>query len=151
MGRQAALDGVDVILLDNMSLAELRQAVALHQAHPVLQAMAVDVDAGHGQGVGREVAAGDAHLGEGHGGQHGQRAVAGAQVQHLAGGVGHRAVHHPVVVVHHPQVPDLLGQLARLGRTVVVGDPHQHAQPLADATLAKFTATGASNCTKPSG
>jgi hypothetical protein len=32
-----------------------------------------------------EVGAGDLHLGPGHGGQHGQAAVAGAQVQHGVG------------------------------------------------------------------
>ena len=51
-----------------------------------------------------------------------------ADDQHLAAGVGDRSVHHAVVVVDHPQAPDLVGQLAGVRLGVVVGHADQHAQ-----------------------
>ena len=62
-----------------------------------------------------------------------------ADDQHLAGGVGHRTVHHPVVIGHDPQAPDLVGQLARLGLGVVPVHTDQHAETgpdLADRLVA---------------
>ena len=44
----------------------------------------------------------------------------------------HRAVHHPVIVGHDPQAPDLVGQLDRLRSGVVPVHPDQHAQAAGD-------------------
>ncbi|MCY1526178.1 hypothetical protein D9M68_611830 [compost metagenome] len=58
------------------------EPVGLDQRNTVLQPLLVDVDAGHGQGIGGEVGAGHLHLRPGQGRQHSETAVAGAQVQH---------------------------------------------------------------------
>ena len=79
-----------------------------------------------------------------------------ADDQHLAGRVGDRAVHHSVVVVDHPQTPDLVGQLARRCVRVVVRHSDQHAQPRPDLPD-DFSASGPQPspmprktlCTKP--
>src|SRR5690606_31828992 len=68
------------------------EAVALNERDAIGQPVFVDVDACDLQRLAREVGAGDAHLGPGHGGQHGQAAVAGAQVQHAHGGVAQPGV-----------------------------------------------------------
>ena len=49
------------------------------------QAMPFAIDAGHGQGIGADVAAFDVGIGVGHGGQHRQTAIARAQVQDALG------------------------------------------------------------------
>ena len=103
------------------------QAVAFQQGHALLQAVLVYVDAGHSQCVGRDVGAGDLHIGVGHGGQTGQRAVAGAQVQHLGGLVaqpvvdaavgqqlGNKAARHDGALVDiegHADQPGFVGQI----------------------------------------
>ena len=55
-----------------------------------------------------------------------------ADHQELARGVGDGSVHHAGVVVHDPQVPHLVGELARGGLGVGVGDADEHAQARAD-------------------
>jgi hypothetical protein len=47
-------------------------------------------------------------------------------------GVRERAVHHAVVVVHHSQAPDLVGQLARRAPRVVVCHADQHSTARTD-------------------
>ena len=46
--------------------------------------------------------------------------------------VGGGQVHHPLLVVEHPQPPELLGHPPGDVGVVVVGDPEQHAQARAD-------------------
>jgi hypothetical protein len=46
----------------------------------------------------------------------------------MTGGVGHRAVHHALVVGHDPQAPHLVGQFEGLGLGVVPVDADEHAQ-----------------------
>lgn len=60
----------------------LRQAIRVHQG-VLLQLVFLYVDAGHGQGIG-DVGTGDVDIGVGHGGQAGQRAIAGTQIQEVA-------------------------------------------------------------------
>ena len=55
-----------------------------------------------------------------------------ADDEHLAAGLEHRPVHHAGVVVEHPQVRELAGQLRRLRGAVVVGDADEGEQPGAD-------------------
>ena len=51
-----------------------------------------------------------------------------------AGGLGQRAVHHPVLVGEDAELPHLLGQPSGLGLIVAVGHTDEHAQ--ADPDLA---------------
>ena len=55
-----------------------------------------------------------------------------ADDEQLAADIGGRAVHHPGVVIEHPEVPQLLGHLRTAVTVVVVGDADQHAQPAPD-------------------
>ena len=57
----------------------------MQQGDAVSQAMLIDVDAGHGQRFVADVHGIDHHVRVGHGGQHGEAAVAGAQVEHAVG------------------------------------------------------------------
>ena len=67
--------------------------------------------------------------------------------------VGGGAVHHAVLVVEDPQVPDLVGELVGLGGGVVVGDPDQHQDAGSDLAgdLVRPTVTFArlTRCTSP--
>ena len=89
--------------------------------------MFVDIDAGDGQRVGGQIGAGHLDFRVGHGGQACQRAVAGAQVQHVLGFVAqevvngaigqqlcNKAARHDGALVHikrHAHQPCLVGQI----------------------------------------
>jgi hypothetical protein len=86
--RQAPCWRVDVGRVAQDQVVAAGQAARPSPCSSVMRSLpgrAVDVDAGHGQRVGARCRRVHLHVGPGHGRQHGQAAVAGAQVQHAAG------------------------------------------------------------------
>jgi hypothetical protein len=65
-----------------IAVGEVSPAVAVQQPDAILQAVPLNVARRYRQGIGADVAGVHLHVGPSHGGQHRQRAVARAQVEH---------------------------------------------------------------------
>jgi hypothetical protein len=55
-----------------------------------------------------------------------------ADDEDLGADIGGGAVHHPGLVVEHPEVEEAVGERPGDGRVVVVGHADEHAQPATD-------------------